>query len=564
MWGILTLLLLVQTPAPRASLQGRVVRLGNGDPVVRARILLARVGGQLEDYKSMLSEESGAFAFRDLAPGSYRLYAERQGYLSTEYGQRSVNPLNPLGPTGVSLTLTAGQDLKDVVLTLTPPAVVTGRVLDGDRNPLRHVWVKAMRATYRDGQRSLNMADYTESNDLGEYRLFDLPPGAYFITAVPKDRPRISGDSYVQSVIPSIVNNNQNVLSTPGADVLASGTLDPDALSRDFYPVVYYPGTTDANAAAPVDLKPGVILPGIDLTIIGVSTVRIRGTVIDGVSGQPASNVSLNLVTRPVVTLGSSTATAQSIAGKFELNNVPAGSYDLVAQTSGTQAVFARLPLDVAGRDLDNISVVLRPGVTIPGRLIFERTPSGESPAELSRAVVNMNPGYQMRANAEGNFSVANVRPGDYKFLLLAGSTIPMYLKSIRFGNADVTRGISIDGNEEGKQFEVVVSLNTATIEAQIVDDRQRPVPGAIVAVVPDLARRARSDLYRTATADASGRVRIQGIAPGEFKVFASETVDAGAWQDPSIVSIYESRGETIQLAEGERRTMTLRVLPPG
>src|SRR5437870_4691983 len=111
-------------PQSHASVEGQVVRQGNADPIVRARLLLAKVGGGLQDYATRLSDGAGRFAFRDLTPGTYRLYADRDGYPPTEYEGR--------------ITLVGGQDLKDVVLKMIPYGVITGRVFDANHNPVRH------------------------------------------------------------------------------------------------------------------------------------------------------------------------------------------------------------------------------------------------------------------------------------------------------------------------------------------------------------------------------------------------------------------------------------------
>jgi hypothetical protein len=65
------LLLALQAPTPgRLPLQGRVVKSGTNDPIARASIVVAKVEGRLEDYRTILTDGSGRFAFTDLTPGT--------------------------------------------------------------------------------------------------------------------------------------------------------------------------------------------------------------------------------------------------------------------------------------------------------------------------------------------------------------------------------------------------------------------------------------------------------------------------------------------------------------
>ena len=80
-----------------------------------------------------------------------------------------------------------------------------------------------------------------------------------------------------------------------------------------------------------------------------------------------------------------------------------------------------------------------------------------------------------------------------------------------------------------------------------------------LVIAVPDAARRNQSQAYRTATTDADGRARIDGLMPGEYILFASESVEAGDWQDPAVLQRYERRGTVVRFRESATETITLR-----
>ncbi len=44
-----------------------------------------------------------------------------------------------------------------------------------------------MQDWYHEGNRLLNFIQAVQTNDLGEYRLFWLPPGRYYVAARPED-----------------------------------------------------------------------------------------------------------------------------------------------------------------------------------------------------------------------------------------------------------------------------------------------------------------------------------------------------------------------------------------
>jgi hypothetical protein len=79
--------------------------------------------------------------------------------------------------------------------------------------------------------------------------------------------------------------------------------------------------------------------------------------------------------------------------------------------------------------------------------------------------------------------------------------------------------------------------------------------------LVPDAARRARSDLFLTAATDQYGRFTISGISPGEYRALAFDHVERGAYRDPDFLEPFEDEGETLKLEEGGQRVVELELL---
>jgi hypothetical protein len=82
------------------------------------------------------------------------------------------------------------------------------------------------------------------------------------------------------------------------------------------------------------------------------------------------------------------------------------------------------------------------------------------------------------------------------------------------------------------------------------------------VVVVPDPARRKRYDLFRQATSDSSGRIHLDNVVPGDYKVFAWEVVESNAWTDPDFLRSYENNGVAVKVTEGGRGATDVQVIP--
>ena len=123
------------------------------------------------------TDSAGQFAITGIAPGKYRLSAERSGFINTQYGARGPNK------PGTLLTLEPGQKSSDLAMRLTPQGVIAGRVLDEDGEPVANVDVQVLRQQYMQGRKQMARTGGATTNDLGEYRVFGLPPGRYFVSA---------------------------------------------------------------------------------------------------------------------------------------------------------------------------------------------------------------------------------------------------------------------------------------------------------------------------------------------------------------------------------------------
>jgi len=248
----LVLLLFALLQAPESSVDGVAIRLGTTDPVPQASVLLTKVDGQLADARAVRADERGRFVFGGIAPGRYRLSAHHDAFMRADTAVFAVEP---------------GQPLRNLTVTMTPTGVLSGRIVDAYGDAAAKVYV---RATLKDSAyEALKESSFeAQTNDVGEYRVFGLPPGTYVVSASPYLAPHIAGATLVMPTPPGPYSRGEGRGMTQVARLLQAGDYVPFmAVRGESYARVYYPGTTDDGGAITVAVQPGAIVGGIDLMV---------------------------------------------------------------------------------------------------------------------------------------------------------------------------------------------------------------------------------------------------------------------------------------------------------
>jgi hypothetical protein len=144
-----------------------------------ARVNLRPAGWPGSARDIVLADASGRFSFSNLRPGSYALIAGQTGYLSQRYVASNGGP--------GTISLSAGQQVKDLEIRLTPGATVRGTVVNqyGFVAPRALVRLESLG---RGGTLRLARADRS-----GAFKAELLPAGLYTITAEPGSRSGLAG-----------------------------------------------------------------------------------------------------------------------------------------------------------------------------------------------------------------------------------------------------------------------------------------------------------------------------------------------------------------------------------
>jgi len=528
------------TPAQDlCTIQGQVFNAATGEPLKKATLNLQRTD-LTPDMMSMpatystTSDASGKFGMKDLEPGKYRLTVTRNGFVSTTYGARGLNR------PGATLSLTRGQQLKDVVFRLTPHGVVAGRVVDEDGEPVPYVRVQLMTYRYLQGRKQLTYANGASTDDLGDYRIFGVAPGKYFVSATA---------------------TNQNF---PAAQD-RSATPQPD---EDYVPT-YYPGTTDAGNATQIEVTPGGQLRDISLRLSKAHTIRVKGHVTYSVAGR--QRVTIYLTPRNPAIGGpmSMRPTQADAKGDFDLRGVAPGSYLLTAVINdGSKTYQARAPIDAGGSNVEGVNLTIGPGIEVSGRVRIEGADAADF-GNLRLMLQPREPGGMMfggfsPAKLDDNraFKLENVSPGSFN-LVVTGLPSGFYLKSVRSDQTDVLAN-GLNTEAASAPLDVVLRAGAAQVAGTVQNpNTSAPSPGATVVLIPqDNARKDQQTYYRQAGADQNGAFTFKDLPPGEYKLYAWEDLEAGAYMDPDFMKPVESKGEALTLRENDQKSVQLTLIP--
>lgn len=520
-------------PKP-ASIQGIVTRDAGGEPVKKALIELIAEDQSAGGNYTAMSAADGSFRIDSVAPGRYRLFAERTGYLQADaHHARSE---------GRSLSLNAGDDLNNVVIRMQAASVVSGRVTDEDGEPLANAQVTVLRQSYASGHRRWQQVAGERTNDLGDYRIAGLDAGTYYLAVTPPPD--------FKAMI----------------DAAGKMSVRRDTQPSSSYAMTYYPNTPDRGQAAPVQLHAGDQFPA-DFSLVPAPSFTIRGSIANLPKGASAE---LFLQSRQLALITSGAEVRPD--GTFEIRDVAPGSYTLTATVSaGPEPLMASQALQITSENVEGLMLTPQPGTAIRGRIQWEGARADRSQlflllhSEDDAAVgtFTLNDGFnnESRIAPDGTFEWKGVPPGHY-FLELTeenGSTGPWFLKSAYAGGRDVNdSGFTVGGGTIFMQ--AVASANAASVRG-VVTRKQQPLANAVVVAVPGTRLRSRTDRFQKATTDQRGIFSMTGLPPGEYTLLAWDSIDDGEYYDPELLKNCEDRGTVLHLNEGDNKSLQIEAI---
>jgi hypothetical protein len=471
--------------------------------------------------------------------------------------------------------------------------------MDSVGEPLAGVTVQALRSQYdATGKRALQSVGTARTNDLGEYRIYWINPGRYFISANPA-RSAIDLITASASQAAAQAQDAAQAQAAANAASIFGPGANPNEVADSSFGLTYYPGASDPGRAVGIDLQPGAEIRAIDFTLTRTQRVRLSGRIVDATTGRPPQGAQVSISPRDAtssspfdVLVGLDPSQGNrynSATGEFVLPNVATGSYWVTVIAQGATptpapgatptpeealAVLnsmntARLSVDVLGSNIDNLVLTVTSGMMVPGRIRLE---GGElSATDLQRigisfqstaggaSLLTMLQGGNVRPAQDGTFSIPRITAGDYR-LVITGLGPNLYVKEARLGQNDALGVVSVSEPLNGG-LDIVLRPNPGQVTGNIVDATQKPITGVQAVLIPERSR-DRQDLYKTAVSDQEGRFTFRGITPGDYRIFAWEDIEPFSYFDPAVLNQYEAAGKAVRIQESSTETAEVRLIP--
>ncbi len=518
------------------AIQGTVLAADGGSPLAKATVSLRKSGSRGGgSQRTARTGARGEYDFSDLAAGKYVLSVMRNGYLPQNYGQKRIQAFRGR-PSGTPLTLGDGRVLDGIDFNLIRGGVVEGRVADQDYEPLSRVAVTLSGYQIVQGERTLVPVARAQTDDRGQFRLFDIPPGSYFLSAT-------------RGGFPFFGRRGRR---------------------RQSFPPTYYPGVPSLEQATKVEVSAGGEVGGFHLTLIESHTYSVSGRVL-AADGSPAQSVRIITVNQSgpgQVSLRGGTTTDPQ--GVFKVAGLLPGKHRLIAlRGRREEPQIASASVEVIDQDLQGLTLALGSGASITGRIVSEN----EEPAlDWRRISVETRPaeggrrgrvfgGRGARVEEDLSFRISNLPGGLYRFSV----SLPPgnhYVESIRAEGQDIfDRLLELNDHDHLSEVEVRVSPEGSQISGMVESEEDgQPVDGATVLVfaADPQQRGSVSRFTRTTQTDQAGRFSLQGLAPAEYLVCALVEHEPGRESEPEYLNGLEGDSTTIDLSAGEMSSKTL------
>jgi Carboxypeptidase regulatory-like domain len=487
---------IVQNPSVY-PLEGTVINAVTGQPVGNALVQIYIMAGR----HSVLSGAEGKFHFDAVPEGKLGMNVQKPGFFS----ERQI-------AAGFPDSVEVGPGMAPVVLKLVPEGVIYGRITDAAGDPVENLQVKALSGQVIDGRRDWQQQFGVQTNGDGEFRMFELRPSTYFVSA----------GTFTSTFYPGVrdVGSATAIAISPGQQVQADFQLQPAVFYQISGTIVGLPPGTSAN----------------------VEMISMN-------FGGPRANFPLNR------------------QGNFT-RAVAAGQYLLhaTANTPGGQ-LTASIPLNVAS-NMTGVRLVLVPTATIPVHVNFEltRNTSPQPPGGQPGVTVRLIPSDNTFSNRS---YFANMRPDlppEQRIFAVRGvdpcvcrveimSTGPWYVAAAQRGATDLlAQELVVDSGGEGEPIEITVRDDFPTLLGSVTSDGQ-PAPGGVLLIPQREQQRG-----LTIPVDASGHFRSDTVWPGEYTVYAFDRTTNLEYRNADVMRQYANDGQTVRLQPGSEASVNLQL----
>lgn len=523
-------------PSGTGIIAGTVVDNTSGSPVRKA-VVNVNWQGTPAAWAMQQTDASGHFQVDSLPAGAFTVAATKEGVGSGSWGA------NPPAP-GKRLTLANGERRMDIVIRLIQPVTISGTVTDRDGDPIPGAQMQLAREGWPRGVRELLPVGGASTNDRGEYRLTNAPPGRVYLSASAPARQMMWGNP---GTVPTV------------------------------FPPQFFGGSSDWKRATPLNLQSGQQLAGIDFRLEEQRTLSVHGRIAnlpEAPEAPPGNLTSGPRFVQAMVQMSPSEGTQQRRHfgggvnpqdGSFHIPMLLPGSYVLTSSVkSGDKTLWASQQLELKA-DLDDIILTLAPAAALSGKVTVEgesATPLTQLRVELTSPNERGNGPNTLQATpaANGTFTFDQVPPGIWDIGI---RPIPKggYLKSMRLGEQDVLLEEMEIGLKAPPALNIVVSSRGGTLTGQLSGEEAKQVR-TVVVLAPEEKLRHVMSFYSVTPVKAEGNFEVTGLTPGKYRLFAFEV---GPMQfdlrNPDVLAKLAADSTPVEILEGGKVTADPKVI---
>jgi protocatechuate 3,4-dioxygenase beta subunit len=243
----------------------------------------------------------------------------------------------------------------------------------------------------------------------------------------------------------------------------------------------------------------------------------------------------------------------------------------LAAALAASAELWGMTDVSGDGHDLDGVTIVLQPGLTVSGHVVAE-SGTGASP-NLGRLMLAVEQVGQSMAgerfdpppalvDANGDFVIRGVFPGRYRLAIADGAPSGYMIGSAVFGGQDIMDlpfRLTTDDKLPGGL--VTLSNRATEVTGTVQDGGGQPASGVTLIAYSADERLWTPDSRRIqATRPATdGKYVFRNLPPGEYRLAAVDDIEPGRWFDPAVLRAVAGFS-TLTVLDGGKLTQDIRI----
>jgi carboxypeptidase family protein len=506
------------------KIAGTVVNAITGEPLAQARISIAETKERAK-LSSLITTENGHFEFSEVKAGKYALQGAKRGFISSAYEQHEQ--------FSTAIVTGAGFSTENLILRLTPMALITGHVFDEFGEPVRKARVALFMEDHRAGMSRIMRLNLSTTDDRGFYDFSLLRPGKYYISVSAKPwyamHPVAQSDGS-GSAAPQI---------SPALDVA--------------YPTTYYHDATEAESATPIEVKGGDHLQ-IDAHLNPTPALHL----LVRIPQDQQHGISMPMLQKHVF---DSTEFVQTdgmhpvAPGVYEVTGVPPGRYNVRGKNanSGQLEQSSDVELVRDGQELNDSRSEplgsLKLTIKNPGAEALPK-PYAVGLQDSRRRMVA-----SMQGEPSGQNTFENLAPGRYTILVFSQAQPYAVVRTSSQAGESAGHFVNVTPGE-AQEMTAFLAAGIVSIEG-VVQKKDKAVAGIMVALVPDDPEK-HIEMFQRDQSDFDGTFIVRGVIPGSYTIVAVEDAWGFEWLQPEVLARYVQHGQNLTIGPLMRGTVHL------